>query len=466
MRRVLWTDEARAKVSALLAAANGRRSARVMSFDDVEASAQRALDASLGFDWVTAGVAPDARALTTVCLCVVRDDAVTIGVGAAHGDATPATAWNDLLLWNQYEPTANRATVLAWAGRRREDRVVVKFSVPAKTPPQTREALLERVLEHPDDDAARLVFADLLSEQGDPRGEFIALQCAAATGRGEAADEARSSADRLLEEHASKWVPGVPSDRFVVHFERGFVAEVRVFNPDALPEVGAIVRAEPVTRLTFLSTRLVDVAQIGAWPEAQRLRSLSLHLLSGMALADGEATLEAMLAVRWLSLEALYFRSQRIGDEGCLQLSQRGQHAFPKLLALGIDEDTVTAAGIGELLNSRWASRLEKLSLSENLLGPSGAEVIATSRRLSRLASLSLAGNGLGNDGARALAQAGALRSLRSLDLRRNRITPAGLSALLDSHHLRDLEVLELTGNPLGRSGWKEVRARFGEEPE
>lgn len=453
MRRALWTDETRQRVQALLTAANGRRAARTMSLHDVEASAQRALDAQLGFDWVTAGVAPDARALTTVCLAVVRDEALTVGVAAAHGDATPATAWSDLLSWNQWEPASNRAAVLAWAGRRRDDRVQVAISTPPKKTPDTRAALLERVLQHPDDDAAREVYADFLSEQGDPRGEFIALQL-----HGEA-----EKADSLLAQHVTQWVPHLPSERFVVHFERGFVAEVRCFNPDALDEVAAVVRAEPVTRLSFLSTRPVELGVVGAWPEVARLRSLSLHLLSGMALADGEATLEAMCAVRWPALEALYFRAQRIGDEGLNVLSQRAQHAFPKLVALGVDEDTVTAAGIGELLNSRWAGRLERLSLSENLLGPNGAEVIALSRRLSRLTHLSLAGNGLGNDGARALADAGALRSLRSLDLRRNRITPAGLAALLDSHHLRHLEQLELTGNPLGRAGWKEVRARFGE---
>ncbi|MBL8916823.1 MAG: TIGR02996 domain-containing protein [Archangium sp.] len=461
---MLWTDETRNKVKALLAVANGKRSARTMSFDDVEASALRALDSKLGFDWVTAGVAPDARALTTVCLAVVRDEMLTLGVNASHGDATPATAWNDLLAWNQHEPASNRSAVLAWAGRRRDDRVQVAFSSPAKTPPDDRGALLERVLQNPDDDGAREVFADFLTERDDPRGEFITLQLHAKPSGATPLGAAQTSkADRLLAANVTKWIPGLPSDRFVVHFERGFVAEVRCFNPDALEEVAAVVRVEPVTRLSFLSTRPFDMAVVAAWPEISRLRSISLHMLSGMALADGEATLEAMRAVRWPALEALYFRAQRIGDEGFNVLAQHAQHAFPKLTALGVDEDTVTAAGMGELLNSKWASRLERLSLSENLLGPNGAEVIAQSRRLSRLTQLSLAGNGLGNDGARALADAGGLRSLLSLDLRRNRITPAGLNALLESHHLRHLEQLELTGNPLGRAGWKEVRERFGE---
>jgi len=39
------------------------------------------------------------------------------------------------------------------------------------------EALHRAVLEHPDDDTPRLVYADWLEEHGDPRGEFIRVQC-------------------------------------------------------------------------------------------------------------------------------------------------------------------------------------------------------------------------------------------------------------------------------------------------
>ena len=44
------------------------------------------------------------------------------------------------------------------------------------------ESFLRDIVEHPDDDAPRLVFADWLQEQPDPerraRGEFIAVQLA------------------------------------------------------------------------------------------------------------------------------------------------------------------------------------------------------------------------------------------------------------------------------------------------
>src|SRR5262245_55829511 len=41
----------------------------------------------------------------------------------------------------------------------------------------TRESLLAAVHESPEDDAPRRVYADWLTDHGDPRGEFIAVQC-------------------------------------------------------------------------------------------------------------------------------------------------------------------------------------------------------------------------------------------------------------------------------------------------
>ena len=39
------------------------------------------------------------------------------------------------------------------------------------------DAFLADIIENPDNDFPRLVYADWLEEQGDPRGEFIHAQC-------------------------------------------------------------------------------------------------------------------------------------------------------------------------------------------------------------------------------------------------------------------------------------------------
>ena len=70
------------------------------------------------------------------------------------------------------------------------------------------EAFLQAILEQPDDDTPRLIYADWLEEQGDPRGEFIRIQCALA---GLPPDDARrpelgAREAALLESHREAWL--------------------------------------------------------------------------------------------------------------------------------------------------------------------------------------------------------------------------------------------------------------------
>jgi uncharacterized protein (TIGR02996 family) len=92
---------------------------------------------------------------------------------------------------------------------------------PAKVTTTDEATLLARIYEQPDDDALRLVFADWLSERGDPRGELITLQCARAAGRSTPAQEKRERA--LLKAGRVKWLGAIAKDVAAgVEFERGF----------------------------------------------------------------------------------------------------------------------------------------------------------------------------------------------------------------------------------------------------
>lgn len=66
------------------------------------------------------------------------------------------------------------------------------------------EELLQAVYDEPDSDDARLVLADWLSQQGDPRGEFIVLQLERAAGTLTAAGARREGA--LLRKHFFEWI--------------------------------------------------------------------------------------------------------------------------------------------------------------------------------------------------------------------------------------------------------------------
>src|SRR5215468_8406464 len=107
-------------------------------------------------------------------------------------------------------------------------------------PPDGYEPFLETILENADDNAPRLVYADWLEEQGDPRGEFIRLQCELARledddGR---AGELRDRETSLLNLHGEKWREEIPEwARAKCEFRRGFVEEVTLWRSDVFSEL-------------------------------------------------------------------------------------------------------------------------------------------------------------------------------------------------------------------------------------
>src|SRR3954453_17448027 len=78
----------------------------------------------------------------------------------------------------------------------------------SQDPAALRQALEQALVENPDDRAAHAAYADLLTEQGDPRGEFISVHLALE-------DETRPPGERnrlqareaeLLRAHEREWL--------------------------------------------------------------------------------------------------------------------------------------------------------------------------------------------------------------------------------------------------------------------
>lgn len=84
------------------------------------------------------------------------------------------------------------------------------------------EELLADIYRAPDDNGPREVYADWLSDRGDPRGEFIALQL-----RGDSA-EADKRIRALLREHEKQWLGPVASVTKLRVWERGFLAACKL----------------------------------------------------------------------------------------------------------------------------------------------------------------------------------------------------------------------------------------------
>lgn len=88
------------------------------------------------------------------------------------------------------------------------------------------DGLYEQIFANPDDDGPRVVLADYLSELGDPRGEFIAIQLTEPHG---ATGLARGRA-KQLKRHYEAWLPpGV--QRSTAVFRRGFLHACRWMAP-------------------------------------------------------------------------------------------------------------------------------------------------------------------------------------------------------------------------------------------
>lgn len=69
----------------------------------------------------------------------------------------------------------------------------------------------------------RLVLADALMAEGDPRGELIRLQCGAEPAKG-------GRIMRLLQQHGMTWLGALRGAVVPTAYERGFVASCVIFD--------------------------------------------------------------------------------------------------------------------------------------------------------------------------------------------------------------------------------------------
>jgi uncharacterized protein (TIGR02996 family) len=274
------------------------------------------------------------------------------------------------------------------------------------------DAFLQAILEDPDDDGLRLIFADWLEEQGQPRGEFIRTQCTLAGlppgDRRRPLLEAREQ--QLLARHRDQWLGSLRSLAYLWGFRRGFAEEITLPATAFLSHADTIFRSTPV-----LLARLLNSA------------SCLDELASSPYLAR---------------LTALHLTDNRIGN-----------------------------AGLMTLLETADLGRLATLRLGNNGLGDAGVEALAECPRLGSLTTLNLRQNSIGNGGAHALAMSPYLGGLTALYLGNNQIGPAGAQALAESPYLRRLETLELANsgsdphysNSIGPKHRGLLRERFGE---
>lgn len=350
---------------------------------------------------------------------------------------------------------------------------------------------LAAVIAVPDDDAARLAYADWLEERGDERGEFIRAQCErAAIGESrfeslEAGQRWRALAQRereLLSARGAEWAGPVAEIAAEYRFHRGFIEEAVLSIDRLLTESKRLFSLAPIRRLEVTGALA---------PKAKRWKSIDgLEKLSRLSFRNNadfnsfSATLAALPSLKQLqeltvagayvnvaALRALAFstnftRLTRLTlhenslDDESLKAVALAKN-WTNLRALSISRNRfVTIDGVGAIATSPFLTRLESLEIREARAGNGAAAFLAFSPNLRTLNSLHLAGSlDGGAEAAAPLADSTHLPNLRSLSLEGNNLHDAGVAALARSPHFPALRFLDLAGNEITSAGAAKLAA-------
>ena len=120
----------------------------------------------------------------------------------------------------------------------------------------TDEAFRQAIIEDPDDDAPRLVYADWLDEHDNPvRAEFIRIQCSLAGMPGD--DPRRSSLQQreqeLLQQYGWVWAEEMGPQVSQWMYRRGFIEAVEMGLEAPPKQILAVLQKAPIRQLRDIS---------------------------------------------------------------------------------------------------------------------------------------------------------------------------------------------------------------------
>jgi uncharacterized protein (TIGR02996 family) len=308
------------------------------------------------------------------------------------------------------------------------------------------DAFLQTILENPDDDTPRLVFADWLEEQGNPRGTFIRLQCQRAmmTQYDAGWKETLAQEAALLRQFEPDWSKPVLRLVDEVHYRRGFIEHVRVSATKLLNNAARLFRVAPICSIRM--SRVDRLPEVAAAPWLARVRELDLSHNS-----LGSRSLQALLE----SEHCRSLRLLRLDHCGLAMSSVRvvaGSASLQGLQSLSVSSNGLGVEGVGTLASSPNLSGLRELDLHDNHLLAAGGVALGAAVHF-QLTKLSIGNNALRSGGVQAIAGSPLCSALRYLDLQNNFVNNIGVQALVESPYLRRLECLNLYRNEVGSRG-------------
>lgn len=200
-------------------------------------------------------VAPDPRIVHTLLALLELQppnfngwDPVVARLFAKHGDETAQAALREAAphFWNaeHYGDDLDLSSLKFAKALPLSAAEKAKFPAPKVVVQPNAERLWQAVYDAPDDDAPREVLSDFLQEQGDPRGEFIALQLR--EHRGEATDADIARAQALTKEHGKAWLGPLRPIVSRAEMRRGFLWRIELAGSwDAKPKVWQALASHP-----------------------------------------------------------------------------------------------------------------------------------------------------------------------------------------------------------------------------
>jgi uncharacterized protein (TIGR02996 family) len=304
---------------------------------------------------------------------------------------------------------------------------------PAEDPAASEDAaraagLIAAILADPDNDDPRRIYADLLAQQGEPRGEFILVDLAL-DGSLSIRKREQLAARRaeLYEAHKKRWFPYALSGMRTHH---GFLRAVKG-NLKQLKAAGSkLFAAEPVTEVEITGVEEEDFA-------------------------------EALLAVKWLPRVRRLILRGELGDEGFAALCAAG--ATANLRALNVSRNELGGDALGALGEAGESAlpRCTNLVLSGNSIGDEGLAGLRAWKHLAGIETLYLSSCEVSGDGIRALLGGGALPKLEKLCLTDNDDVGDDAAAAIaaSSAGLPRLRHVELINTGLSEAGVKKLAA-------
>lgn len=373
------------------------------------------------------------------------------------------------------------------------------------TPPASRtpkQVLEEAILDAPYDPATYSAYADLLMEEGDPRGEFMQVQLRLEDPSLERAERKSLQAreQELLQTHGAAWLGALaplfsgdrelpewqlnnPRYRPAFRFEKGLLSELR-FPTFGVAEVRALLQAAPETRLLHTlrleETRYEEegefepgddipedadydtlaVSMLARWKNLPNLRVFQLGEMEDEDSGNNCHTsgeLAHHLVKQMTRVEELYLLAHRVDTAQLFALP------LPRLRILRVDHSS-------EYALRKLAANASLTHLQQLLFHPHAVEdelpyevedfrAILESPHLQRLTHLRLRLSLMGDAAIETIVRTGALKRLKMLDLYGGTVTDRGAELIATHPDRGGLETLNLAGNELTSHGIRQLEA-------